>query len=50
MKDCMPLSMFMLFFFEIMQLLVEWTNRYYHQHLDVLGEGHDYTGNMLIFI
>jgi hypothetical protein len=31
----------MLFFFEIiMQLLVEEANRYYHQYLDMLDEGH----------
>jgi hypothetical protein len=29
----------MLFFLEIMQLLVEETNRYYHQYLDTLDEG-----------
>ena len=29
----------MLFLFEIIQLLVEETNGYYHQHLDTLDEG-----------
>jgi hypothetical protein len=29
----------MLFFFEIIQLLVEETNGYYHQYLDTLDEG-----------
>ena len=29
----------MLFFFEIIQLLVEETKRYYHQYLDALDEG-----------
>jgi hypothetical protein len=29
----------MLFFLEIMQLLVEETNRYYHPYLDTLDEG-----------
>jgi hypothetical protein len=38
-KDSSPLSMFMLFFLETMQLLVEETNRYYHQYLDALYEG-----------
>jgi len=32
------LSIFVLFFFEIVQLLAE-TNRYYHQYLDTLDEG-----------
>jgi hypothetical protein len=30
----------MLFFFEIIQLLAEETNRYYHQYLDMLDKGH----------
>jgi hypothetical protein len=29
----------MLFFVEIIQLLVEETNRYHHQHLDTLDKG-----------
>jgi hypothetical protein len=37
-KDSFPLSVFMLFFVEIMQLLVEETNRYYHRYLDTLGK------------
>ena len=37
-KDSSPLSIFVLFFFEIIQLLVEETNRYYHQYLDTLDE------------
>ena len=37
-KDSSPLSILMLFFFEIIQLLVEETNRYYHQYLDTLDE------------
>lgn len=49
MNDCTPLSIFMLFLFEIMQLLVKETNRYYQQYLDVLGEEQDYTGNTLTF-
>jgi hypothetical protein len=39
-KDSSPLSIFMLLFLEIMQLLVEETNRYYHQYLDTPDEGH----------
>jgi hypothetical protein len=38
-KDSLPLSIFMLFFLEIMQLLVEKTNRYYHQYLETIDEG-----------
>jgi hypothetical protein len=38
-KDSSPLSVFMLFFLEIMRLLLEETNRYYHQYLDTLEEG-----------
>jgi hypothetical protein len=30
----------MLFFSVIMQLFVEEANRYYHQYLDILDEGH----------
>jgi len=33
----------MLFFFEIIQLLVEETNRYYHQYLDALDKGRSLT-------
>jgi hypothetical protein len=33
-KDITALSIFMLFFLEIIQLLVVETNRYYHQYLD----------------
>jgi hypothetical protein len=35
-KDSSPLSVFMLSFIEIIPLLVEETNRYYHQYLDTL--------------
>jgi hypothetical protein len=38
-KDSTPLSIFMLFFLEIIQLLVVETNRYYHQYLDSLNDG-----------
>jgi hypothetical protein len=34
-----PLSIFMLFFVDIIQLLVVETNRYYHQYLDSPDEG-----------
>jgi hypothetical protein len=34
-----PIRAFMLFFFEIIQLLMEETTRYYHQYLDTLDEG-----------
>jgi hypothetical protein len=37
--DCTPLSTF-IFFFEIMQVLMEEINRYYHQYLDMLGKEH----------
>jgi hypothetical protein len=37
-KDSSPLSIFMLFFFEIIQLSVEETNRYYHQYLGTLDK------------
>jgi len=37
-KDSSPLSILMLFFFEIIQLLVEETNRYYHQYLGTLDK------------
>ena len=38
-KDSSPLSVFMLFFFKIIQLLVEETHRHYHQYLDTQDEG-----------
>ena len=38
-EDSTPLSIFMVLFFEIIQLLVEETNRYYHLYLDTLDEG-----------
>jgi hypothetical protein len=38
-KDSTPLCMFMLFFRGIIHLLVEETNRYYHQYLDSLEDG-----------
>jgi hypothetical protein len=38
-KDSLLLKVFMLFFLEIMQLLVEETNRYYHQYLETVVEG-----------
>jgi hypothetical protein len=38
-KDSSPLSVFMLFFHEIVQLLVEETNRYYRQYLENIAEG-----------
>jgi hypothetical protein len=38
-KDSTPLCVFMLFFSEIIHLLVEETNRYYHQYLDSLEDG-----------
>jgi hypothetical protein len=38
-KDSTPLNVFMLFFLEIIQLLVVETNRYYHQYLDSLNDG-----------
>ena len=34
-KDCLPLSVLMLFFTEIFHLLVDQTNVYYQQYLDV---------------
>jgi hypothetical protein len=34
-----PLSVFLLYFMEIITLLVVETNRYYHAHLDRLDEG-----------
>jgi hypothetical protein len=37
-KDSTPLSVFMLFFLEIIQLLVVETNRYYHQYLESLND------------
>jgi hypothetical protein len=40
MKDSSSLSILMLFLFEIMQLFVEETKRYYYQYLDILGRGH----------
>jgi hypothetical protein len=39
-KDSTPLCVFMLFFTEIIHLLVEETNRYYQQYLDSLEDGH----------
>ncbi|PNF17185.1 hypothetical protein B7P43_G06584 [Cryptotermes secundus] len=38
-KDSTPLCVFLLFFREIIHLLVEETNRYYHQYLDSLEDG-----------
>jgi hypothetical protein len=38
-KDSLPLTLFVLFFLEIMQLLVEETNVYYHQYLKIVDEG-----------
>jgi hypothetical protein len=38
-KDSSPLGIFMLFFHEIMQLLVEETNRYYRQYLQTVAKG-----------
>jgi hypothetical protein len=38
-KDSTPLSVFMLFFLKIIQLLAEEANRYYHQYLDTFDEG-----------
>jgi hypothetical protein len=38
--DCKSLTIFMLFFSEIMQLLVEKTYTYYHKYLDMLDIGH----------
>jgi hypothetical protein len=38
-KDSSSLRIFMLFFLEIMQLLVEETNRNYNQYMDTLDEG-----------
>jgi hypothetical protein len=38
-KDSAPLCVFMLYFAGIIQLLVEETNRYYHQELDRLEDG-----------
>jgi hypothetical protein len=37
-KDCSPLSIFMLIFLEIMQLLLEETNICYHQYLETVDE------------
>jgi hypothetical protein len=38
-EDSTPQSLFMLYFLANMQLLVEETNKYYHQHSDTLDEG-----------
>jgi hypothetical protein len=38
-KDSTPFCVFMLLFTRIIHLLVEETNRYYHQYLDSLEEG-----------
>jgi hypothetical protein len=38
-KESSPLSIYMYFLFKIIQLLLEETNRYYHQYLDTLDEG-----------
>jgi hypothetical protein len=38
-KDSTPLCVFMLYFSEIIHLLVGETNRYYHQYLDKLEDG-----------
>jgi hypothetical protein len=38
-KDSTPLCVFMLFFRGIIHLLVEKTNRYYHQYLDSFEDG-----------
>jgi hypothetical protein len=35
-------------FFEIMQLLIEETNRYYDQHLDMIDKGHTLLLNMTL--
>ena len=50
-----PLSIFLLYFAEIITLLVVETNRYYHDHLERLDEGHllqpDVTeAEMLVFL
>jgi hypothetical protein len=37
-KDSTPLSIFMLYFLEIIQLLLEPTNRYYWQYLETLNK------------
>jgi hypothetical protein len=47
-KDSLPLSVFMLFFHKIMQLLVEETNRYYRQYLETIAEGRSPLPNMTI--
>jgi len=38
-KYSTPLSIFKLFFFETIQLLVAEKNTYYHQYLDTVDEG-----------
>ncbi|PNF43126.1 hypothetical protein B7P43_G18025 [Cryptotermes secundus] len=38
-KDSTPFSVFMLYFAEIIHLLVEETNRYYHQHIERRQDG-----------
>jgi hypothetical protein len=40
MKDPTLLSIFILFFFKLMQQLVEKTKRFTHQYLDMLDKGH----------
>jgi hypothetical protein len=55
MKAASSLRVSMLFFLEIIQLLMEETNRYYHQYLDMLDEGYaplpDVTvGNTLVLL
>jgi hypothetical protein len=47
-KYSSSLSIVMLFFLKIMQLLVEKANRYYHQYLDILDERHFPLPNMNI--
>jgi hypothetical protein len=40
MKDSTLLSIFILFFFKLMQQLVEKTKRFTHQYLGMLDKGH----------
>jgi hypothetical protein len=47
-KDCTPLSTFIFFFFEIMQLLMAEIKRYYYQYLDMFGKGHGPLPNVTI--
>jgi hypothetical protein len=42
------MSTVMLFFSEIMQLLLEETNKYYHQYLGMLDKGQAPLPNMII--